>query len=503
MAATITVVCPQCQHRMRASTEHVGKSGKCPVCKALVQIAAPLDESFSPTLAPVADAAPATGIRANTLLAGLFGVAATALLYGAVFYPLAKGKYWLGTFMCERGLIQHTITLVTCWGLALLVLRYLAVRRELDTADLELELIPLEIGLQITPDNLDQFLGHVDALPAEQSGSILGRRIRGALEHFKHRHSVPEVQTYAASQAELEASAVDSGYTLLRAFIWVCPILGFIGTVQGISQAITGLEGFLASNPDAVNMQDALMNAMRNVTKNLAVAFDTTYLGLVCVVILMFPTEALRKIEFEMLDRVEGFANESLVRRMADDGGAGTGEMPEVVRATLESAFKEHQKWLAQWQAQVARLGQEIGRDFEVGLAATQERLAQAEAARLDKIDRAAHVVEEMFAHAVEASKQIQPFVNGDLQASVHTMDQVQKSLAANTKTLQQVFGAGEAGGPPHPSADLGVALRELQHVVAKLAERLDSAPTGAFQPVPAPRTSDSMIGRFFGRNRR
>ena len=68
-----------------------------------------------------------------------------------------------------------------------------------------------------------------------QRESILGRHIQGALGRTRSRNSVPEVQEYLATQAEIDASSVDAGYTLLRAFIWAVPILGFIGTVMGIS----------------------------------------------------------------------------------------------------------------------------------------------------------------------------------------------------------------------------------------------------------------------------
>ena len=40
---------------------------------------------------------------------------------------------------------------------------------------------------------------HLDGLPPPQRLSILGRRIYGALDHFRSRNSVPEVQQYLAT----------------------------------------------------------------------------------------------------------------------------------------------------------------------------------------------------------------------------------------------------------------------------------------------------------------
>jgi biopolymer transport protein ExbB/TolQ len=500
MAATITVVCPNCHNKMRASAEHIGRQGRCPSCKRLVEIASSAEESLRPTLAPVSGARRpdqrAAGTQVNPWLAGLFGAAATALLYGAVFWPLRHT--YLGQLMLNRGPIQYCITLVTCWGISILVLRYLAVQRELANAELELELIPLEIGLQVTPDNVDQFLEHLAKLPPAQQQSILTRRIQGALQHFKHRTSVPEVQGYLSSQAEIEASAVDSGYTLLRAFIWVCPILGFIGTVTGISDGVTGLQGVLQNLSGGApegNFGEQMLKGMGMVTSGLAVAFDTTLLGLVCVIILMFPCETLRKTEYAMLDRVEEFANESLLRRMAEGpGAAADGELPEIVRRALESAFKEHQRWLAQWQTQVGQLGQAIGADFEAAVGNGQERWTRSEAARLDKIEGASRLVEEMFQKVVQTTRSWQESGTGDFQVLLRTAEQLNEVLSQQKQAAEK-YAAG----------DLGEALRGIQQVLAQLADRLAApGPAANLAPVTvseAPR--GGLFGRILGRNSR
>ena len=46
MATAITVVCPYCSNRMRASSEHIGRKGRCPACKRLVEIRAAGEESL-------------------------------------------------------------------------------------------------------------------------------------------------------------------------------------------------------------------------------------------------------------------------------------------------------------------------------------------------------------------------------------------------------------------------------------------------------------------------
>ncbi|WP_243651349.1 MotA/TolQ/ExbB proton channel family protein [Thiobaca trueperi] len=59
--------------------------------------------------------------------------------------------------------------------------------------------------------------------------------------------------------------------------IWVLPLLGFIGTVIGITQAVSGLEASIIPS-------DGGASGLGGVLGGLAFAFDTTFVGLVLVI---------------------------------------------------------------------------------------------------------------------------------------------------------------------------------------------------------------------------
>jgi biopolymer transport protein ExbB/TolQ len=376
--------------------------------------------------------------------------------------------------------------------------------------------------MQITPANVDKFVGHLGQVPRTEQGSFLARRIRGALEHFKHRNNVSEVQSYLATQADIEASAVDSGYTLLRVFIWVCPILGFIGTVLGIGWAVTDLAKALPEAPSATapapaaappaggapgqaGLGDKLLDGMRLVTDGLATAFDTTLLGLVCVVILMFPTEALKKIEYGMLDRVQGFANESLLRRMAEGQAADKDAMPEVVQRALDTAFKEHQRWLTQWQAQVAKLGNVIGAEFEAHFSNLQEKLAKVESGRVGDFNTAVRRVEELFGQVEQMTASWQKLGSGDFKTALSAVAQLHQALAANTGALEKVLGQQGALLDKYSASDLNGVLRSLSEAVTQLSENRSAAAAANHQPLTprhAAARRSGLFGRILGRDR-
>jgi biopolymer transport protein ExbB/TolQ len=67
--------------------------------------------------------------------------------------------------------------------------------------------------------------------------------------------------------------------------------LGFIGTVIGISEAIAGLHPLVGSAGDTSTV---LSQSIGRVLAGLETAFDTTLLGLLCVIPTMMATMFLR-----------------------------------------------------------------------------------------------------------------------------------------------------------------------------------------------------------------
>ena len=72
---------------------------------------------------------------------------------------------------------------------------------------------------------------------------------------------------------------------MVRYVVWAIPTLGFIGTVLGISLAL--------AFAGAVDLQDP--NLLAELTKRLAVAFDTTLLALVMSAVLVLASTWCRR----------------------------------------------------------------------------------------------------------------------------------------------------------------------------------------------------------------
>ena len=98
--------------------------------------------------------------------------------------------------------------------------------------------------------------------------------------------------------AENDANLVESSYTLTKGLIWAIPVLGFIGTVLGLSQAVGGFGSVVSSGADLETLKEAL----GGVTSGLGIAFETTLIALVAALIVQLLMTLLMRKEEEFLD---------------------------------------------------------------------------------------------------------------------------------------------------------------------------------------------------------
>jgi len=155
------------------------------------------------------------------------------------------------------------------------------------------------------------------------------------MERVAGRADPRDVSTGLAERARLDSDVLDSSYTMLRVLVWAIPILGFIGTVLGISQAVSG---FSESVGSAANLE-VMRESIGSVTTGLGVAFDTTLLALVMSILIMFPLSALQKAEEELLAHCDRYCDRNLLNRLGAHATPrpAAAEDDTKLRATIEA----------------------------------------------------------------------------------------------------------------------------------------------------------------------
>jgi MotA/TolQ/ExbB proton channel family len=162
-------------------------------------------------------------------------------------------------------------------------------------------------------------------------------RMRKALELFEVKQNNDSVSHMLESQSDIDSMRIGGSYTLVKAFFWAIPILGFIGTVIGLSQAIGGMD--LSHMEDV----DAVMASLSEVTGGLGTAFDATLFGLALALLVNFVMNTMAKDEDDCLNEIDAFCNEVLLPRLNDGGGMAGGD-PAGMMNMLVAALTQVQR---------------------------------------------------------------------------------------------------------------------------------------------------------------
>jgi biopolymer transport protein ExbB/TolQ/DNA-directed RNA polymerase subunit RPC12/RpoP len=329
--------CPSCSTTLQTEDDLAGKTVRCPGCNSKVQVpdapegAASADnwaDDSAPAPEPLEEGsfqppqrihrtgwAEADPANANPWLAMLIGAVGTAAWYGIVF-ALGKGRIY--ELFAMRGWVNYTETFVFFWALSILYLKWEKLRKQ--KRAFFLDVVPQDISPEINASTVTYFVDHLYELPARLRDSLIVNRLRKALQLFEVRQDTTEVTSLMGAQSEIDSARIAGSYALVKVFLWAIPILGFIGTVLGLSQALGALDIKDPTDPNAIKA------AMSAVTNGMGTSFDTTLLGLVLAMFLNFPIAALSKMEDDNLTDVDAFCYEELLPRLNDQAATGMGK---------------------------------------------------------------------------------------------------------------------------------------------------------------------------------
>ena len=239
------------------------------------------------------------------------GVAAVmTILVALVLVIIAPDGYLL--LMMNRCWTNWAVVFFSWWCLGILFAKWIKTSIQL-RALRAVDIVPRRGDFILSPGTSGDVLRRIKAVAERPKDFLLFRRIDMALSNLGNIGEVRDVGAVLESQADSDGSSVDSSYTVIRSLIWTIPILGFIGTVVGLSQAIGSFTDVLTqTGSDAGSIKSKL----GPVVGGLATAFETTLVALIAAVIIQLLSTWVYKREEALLDGITDFTTENVLSRL-------------------------------------------------------------------------------------------------------------------------------------------------------------------------------------------
>jgi biopolymer transport protein ExbB/TolQ len=182
-------------------------------------------------------------------------------------------------------------------------------------------------------DGSDAGSARDDAVPGILSDRI--RQLAGCLKESS-RPSVTQLMDVNRESSGLDQEQMAGRFTLTRYILYLLPVIGFIGTVEGISRALMNISKVL---PMVKNLDGFLTN-LTSVTAALQIAFDSTLLALFLSAALMLVQTLVHRRAEDLLARVDRWVVDQLLPKVGTDDPM-TSRLIEVIGPYLDELGKK------------------------------------------------------------------------------------------------------------------------------------------------------------------
>lgn len=221
----------------------------------------------------------------------LVGLGLTAGFYALIHGGILRSEFISRYFTSHP--LEYVTTALFLIGLTILAARWF--RTNIEKVAFTRPLVELGDEPLSAEDTAFAIEDSLQRHPAPLRKTRLVQRWQDVAIFLRGRQSGRGLDDHLKHLAELAAERLHGSYSLVRTVTWAIPILGFLGTVIGITIAIANVT------------PEQLDTSLGEVTSGLAVAFDTTALALALSIVLVFATFVVERSEQQILARVEEY----------------------------------------------------------------------------------------------------------------------------------------------------------------------------------------------------
>lgn len=264
---------------------------------------------------------------------------------------------------------------------------------------------------------LANYLAAWKRLPESKRNSALGRRLHAAIAYASKAPTSPEFAGELQNLSYKDADDQHDSYSLIRIATWAMPMLGFLGTVLGIADALGSI--------DPTQFSSAMEESMKGLTAGLYVAFDTTAQALGLSMVVMFVQFFVERGDRKLNAIVDARTDEEIAPLLNTEfSGARDPRLGAVERMSL--------RVLQTLETAVVQQTQAWSRVLEQNRVAWNEELLKAQANWQNTV--AVSISRASVAHA----EKLADLEESNAQRIGKRWDQWQAALSEQAKAVQQ-----------------------------------------------------------------
>jgi hypothetical protein len=242
-------------------------------------------------------------------------VSTGTMLVLALVFPIGL-MIFNPTLMFERGWEQYVGTIFYFWAVLTLSRELLGLwRNEKSFRDAPglLKRAAETIAIASVPAANSP----TSAVADSQDTRILPQRIRQLTTYLREsgRPSVTQLMEVNRESSGLDQEQMAARFMLTRYILYLLPVIGFIGTVEGISRALMNISEVL---PMVKNL-DGFLTHLTSVTAALQIAFDSTLLALFLSAALMLVQTLVFRRSEDILARVDRWVVDHVLPQFGSD----------------------------------------------------------------------------------------------------------------------------------------------------------------------------------------
>jgi biopolymer transport protein ExbB/TolQ len=203
-------------------------------------------------------------------------------------------------FVVVKDYQQKVCIILFLWALFLCVEKYLRLSNQNYLFDIDI--LQNDSGV-LDGEHSSDLLSSLENLPESVKSSPLIEIVASSLRRYAITQSIQSAAD--AIEPALDAMAVknESELTIVKYISWAIPAIGFLGTVDGIGQAMAQAE--LATQGNIGPM-----------TTSLGLAFNSTFVALMVSIVLMMAISIIQREQADNLVRVQDYCERYLIRKI-------------------------------------------------------------------------------------------------------------------------------------------------------------------------------------------